>query len=63
MACPKKTKTNINTKSFGDWIKFQTFGKKIPAFGKKTDFGKQIRFWENKLDFRKTNLIFGLETI
>ena len=41
MACPKKTKTktNINTKTFGDWIKFQTFGKK-QILGNKSDFGK-----------------------
>ena len=60
MACPKKTKTktNINTKTFGDWIKFQTFGKKFRLSEKK-------RFWETnqilgkKLYFRKTNLIFG----
>ena len=50
MACPKKTKTktNINTKTFGDWIKFQTFGK-ISGFRKK----KQIL--GNKSDFGKTN--------
>ena len=50
MACPKKTKTktNINTKTFGDWIKFQTFGKKFRLSEKKQILG-------NKSDFGKTN--------